>query len=371
MEELQAVKYGKVELIPGIICDGYILSDGSACLSERGTADFLNMDHVSLKRMVATWPPKVLKPFIYKDQTMVATLVKVTAKNSPYMGRNIVVYNSKMIETIISAYVIASGHNALQKNQFHIGRRCAILQSALVCSALKTAIQQACGLTPNIQQTVQEQCIILMKQYGLKTSFPEEALYTKKDIINFLEKPPSTLNSYLKTHDIPHEKIDRKTIKASGSKATHLNGYNLEDVSKIVLGMDSVIGIELKKQIFGNVGTLVKTDTKGEIEWQQVLAQVFAGFGFHHNYTIGSYRADFFVKDLRIILECNGYDNHRNYNQQEELQREKLLKQNYSIIRFHHKITPEKLFNGILQAKMGKVVKLYEIKPIYPKTLNV
>ena len=160
MEELKAVKYGKIELIPGIICDGYILSDGSACLSERGTADFLNMDHVSLKRMVATWPPKVLKPFIYKAQIMVATLVKVTTKNSPYMGRNIVVYNSKMIETIISAYVIASGHNALQKNQFHIGRRCAILQSALVRTALETSIQQACGLAPNIQQTVQEQCII-------------------------------------------------------------------------------------------------------------------------------------------------------------------------------------------------------------------
>jgi len=87
--------------------------------------------------------------------------------------------------------------------------------------------------------------------------------------------------------------------------------------------------------------------------------------------TFGSYRVDFFIQDLNLILECNGYDNHRNYNQQEELQREKLLKQNYSIIRFHHKITPEQLFNGILKTKMGKVVKLYEIKPIYPKVLNV
>ena len=41
----------------------------------------------------------------------------------------------------------------------------------------------------------------------------------------------------------------------------------MEAVSKIVLGIDSIVGIELKKQIFGDVGTLVKTDTKGEVEW--------------------------------------------------------------------------------------------------------
>ena len=143
-----------------------------------------------------------------------------------------------------------------------------------------------------------------------------------------------------------------------------MNSYNLESISKIVLGMDSVVGIELKKQIFGNTGTLIRTDTKGEIEWQQVLAQVFDGFGFHHNYSFASYRVDFFIKDLKLILECNGYDNHRYYNQEEE--REQLLKQNYSIIRFHHKITLEQLFNGILKTKMGKVVKLYDIEPVYP-----
>ena len=71
----------------------------------------------------------------------------------------------------------------------------------------------------------------------------------------------------------------------------------------------------------------------------------------------------FFIKDLKLILECNGYDNHRYYNQEEEREREQLLKQNYSIIRFHHKITLEQLFNGILKTKMGKVVKLYDIEP--------
>ena len=165
--------------------------------------------------------------------------------------------------------------------------------------------------------------------------------------------------------------LKREVIRASGSKAPRLYGYALEDVGKLALNMDSVIGIELKKQVFGNIGTLAKLDTKGEIEWQQVLSQVFKGFGFYHNYTFGSYRADFFVKDLRIILECNGYDNHRYYDQTEEKEREQLLNQSYTIIRFHHQITPEQLFNGILKAKIGKTIKLYEIEPVYPKTSSL
>ena len=64
MEELNAVHYGKVELIPGIICDGYVLNDGTACLSERGTADLLGMNHKALQGMATTGIPKRLKPFI-------------------------------------------------------------------------------------------------------------------------------------------------------------------------------------------------------------------------------------------------------------------------------------------------------------------
>ncbi len=32
----EAVHYGKVKLIPGILCDGYVLNDGTAVMSERG-----------------------------------------------------------------------------------------------------------------------------------------------------------------------------------------------------------------------------------------------------------------------------------------------------------------------------------------------
>ena len=152
-----------------------------------------------------------------------------------------------------------------------------------------------------------------------------------------------------------------------------MNGYNLEDVSKIALGMDSVIGIELKKQAFGNISSIVKPDTKGEIEWQQVLAEVFSGFGFHHNYTIGKYRVDFFVEKLMLILECNGYDDHKHYDPEQEIEREKFLRKRYNIVRFHHKVSLETLVNGILQAKKGTVIKLYNLEHIYPEngTLNV
>ena len=48
MSERKAIHYGQVELIPGIICDGYVLDDGSSVMSERGTANLLGMDHKAL-----------------------------------------------------------------------------------------------------------------------------------------------------------------------------------------------------------------------------------------------------------------------------------------------------------------------------------
>ncbi len=279
MTERKAVYYGQVELIPGIVCDGYVLDDETAVMSERGTADFLNMDHVSLKRVVATWPPKTLKPFVDKASSVVATLAKVEAKNSPHKGRNIVVYDSKMIETIISAYVVASGHNALQKNQLHIGKRCSILVPALIITALETAIKEACGIPANIQATAQKNytdIVELMKESGLKCSVSDD-IAIKTDITDFLDIPQSTLNSFLSKHrgTIQPIKLDRATIRALGSKAARMNGYYIQDVGTIALGMDSVVGIGLKEKMFGSVSSLAKFETKGEIEWQQVFAENF------------------------------------------------------------------------------------------------
>jgi len=229
MTQREAVHYGQVEIIPGIQCDGYVLDDETACLSERGTADLLGMNQMALNRMKTTWPPKTLKPFTDKGWTMKTTFVKVTAKNSPYKGRKIVVYNTDIIETVIRAYVIASGHNALQKNQFHIGERCSVLVCALTRTALEATIKEACGLPTNLQKTAQKHytdIVELMKESGLKCSVSDE-MAIKTDITDFLDIPLSTLNSFLTKHrkTIKPIKLDRETITEESytSKSSHLD----------------------------------------------------------------------------------------------------------------------------------------------------
>jgi len=254
MKEQKAVYYGQVELIPGIVCDGYVLNDDTAVMSERGTADLLGMNHKALQGMATTGIPKRLKPFIDQDFIMATTLIKVTAKGSPYEGRKIIVYNSHIIESLMRAYTMALGNQVLQKNQMHIGLRCVLLLSALVRTALEASIKQACGLSPNIQQTAQKNyidAVKLIKDFGFTCSAGDD-IAIKKDITQFLNVPESTLNSFLRKHknDIQPIQLDSATIRSFGGKASRMNGYHLDDVTKIALGMDSVIGIELKKQVF-------------------------------------------------------------------------------------------------------------------------
>ncbi|MBE9563429.1 MAG: hypothetical protein IMF12_11275, partial [Proteobacteria bacterium] len=248
MKEQKAVSYGQLELIPGIICDAYVLDNGATVLSERGTADLLGMHHKSLQTMAVTGIPKTLKPFVGNVPSVVPKLIKVTAKNSPHKGRYITVYDSNFIESFIRGYALALANDVLRPNQIHIGKRSIILQSALIITALESAIKQACGLNPNLQKISQTSYAKIgkaMKDTGLISSIGND-IYTKKDITNYITVPLSTLNSNIrKLHDdISVINLDRKTIKSSGSKAPRLNGYNLEDVGKIVLGMDSVIGIK-------------------------------------------------------------------------------------------------------------------------------
>ena len=82
MSERKAIRYGQVELILGIICDGYVLDDGSSVMSERGTANLLGMAHSSLQSMAVTGVPKTIKPFITIGISMAATEVEVVAENS-------------------------------------------------------------------------------------------------------------------------------------------------------------------------------------------------------------------------------------------------------------------------------------------------
>ena len=246
-----------------------------------------------------------------------------------------------------------------------IGERCVILSTSLIDTTIYTAIQQACGLNPNIQKIAQNtytDVAKLLKYFNFNCSI-EGDIATKKDIAQFTDLSISTINYYLKNHTdtIDTIQLDLPTIRQSGSTANRMNGYSLEDVGKMVLGMDSVIGIELKKQVFGTISTLDKLDTKGEIEWQQVLSQVFENLGFQHNYSIGKYRVDFFVKDLNLILECNGYDNHISYDTIAESEREQFITKNYSLVHFHHKIDWKTLVNGILRTKIGQITTLYNV----------
>jgi very-short-patch-repair endonuclease len=362
MTEKQAIHYGLVEIIPGIKCDGYVLDDGMACLSERGTADLLGMKQAPFQRVTPNWPPKTLEPFVDKGLSVTPKLVKVVAKNSPHQGRNIVIYGTSFIESFICGYALALANDALRENQKHVGKRCVILQSSLVKTALEVAIKEACGISSNIQQTAQKHytdIVELMKESGLKCSVSEE-IAIKADITDFLDIPLSTLNSYLskRRHEIKPIQLDQKTIRAIGSKASRLNGYHVQDVGTIALGMDSVVGIGLKEKMFGRVSSLAKLETKGEIEWQQILAEIFAGFSFYHNYQIGSYRVDFYVKELDLILEHNGYDDHAHYNPVDEMKREQFFN-NYRVVRFHHQTDLKTLFNSILRAKIGTITKLY------------
>jgi very-short-patch-repair endonuclease len=360
--ERTAIYYGKVELIPGVNCDGYVLDDGTAVMSERGTADLLGMDHAPLKRMVLNWPPKWFKPFIKKDFSMVPNLVKVSAETSPYQGRKIVVYTTKTIETLISAYILALGHRALRENQRHIGERCAILASSLIETVLEAAIREACGLQTRIQETVQKHYIDgaeLLKEYGFTCSVSDN-IFIKKDLIKFLGVTPGKLNSYLRKHrdHIKPIPLNRQERHAASSNASHLNGYYIDDAAKVALSMDSVVGIELKKALFGQIGCFAQPYTSDEVHWESHLSKMFAGFEVYHNYPMGKYRVDFFVPAFMLVLECNGYC-HRYYDPDKERAREQFLKR-YSLVRFDHNISWEMLVNGILQAKPGTVIRLHK-----------
>jgi len=177
MKERQAVHYGQVEIIPGIKCDGYVLDDGTACLSERGTADLLGMDQKALNRLRTNWPIKTLKPFIDNDLPLRTNLVEVIAENSPHKGVNIAVYDTTMIETLIFAYSMAFINSKLRENQHHVGKRSVVLLKALVKTALDIAIKEACGIVANLQKTAQKNytdIVELMRKSGLKCSVNDE-----------------------------------------------------------------------------------------------------------------------------------------------------------------------------------------------------
>ena len=327
----------------------------------------MGMDQKTLNAMRGNWPPKTLKAFIDNSFTMRGNFVEVIAGSSPYYGRKIFIYTSETIETLIRTYAFAFINDGLRKNQVHIGKRSVALLISLVRTVLDAAIREACGLSSDIQKTAQHHYIdivSLIREFGFTCSVGKD-IAVKKDITRFLEIPESTLNNFLRKHkdEIRPVLLEQTVIRSIGSRASRMNGYHIDDVTKIAMGMESVTGIELKKRVFGQVGTFAKPDTRDEILWRKTLSEVFDGFDLRYNYQIGKYKVDFFVAKLMLVLECNGYC-HRYYDPAEEIRREKFISRLYGIVRFDHSVSPETLFNGILQAKTGTVIKVYDFKNI-------
>ncbi|NUM35710.1 MAG: hypothetical protein HUU50_14280 [Candidatus Brocadiae bacterium] len=64
-----------------------MLDDNQTVMSERGTADLLDMNQAALNRMMTNGIPKSLKPFQDKHLSMMTNFVEVITKNSPDQGR--------------------------------------------------------------------------------------------------------------------------------------------------------------------------------------------------------------------------------------------------------------------------------------------
>ena len=81
---LTATHYGQAEFAFGVLCDVYVLSDGSTVFSERGAADLFGIRHRALQSVANNGLPKALESFVGKGWSMTVNSVKVVADNSPH-----------------------------------------------------------------------------------------------------------------------------------------------------------------------------------------------------------------------------------------------------------------------------------------------
>ena len=118
----------------------------------------------------------------------------------------------------------------------------------------------------------------LLKDLGFQYSLPGQ-MATKQDIIQSMDIPESTLNTFLRRHSdqIKPVRLNKATIQSLGIKANRLNAYAPEDVFKIVFWMDSTMGIQVRKKIFGDIGIEEIPVIRHETEWKSFLSKVFAG----------------------------------------------------------------------------------------------
>jgi very-short-patch-repair endonuclease len=291
--------------------------------------------------------------------------VEVIAENSPYKGRKIVVYTSDMIESLICTYALAFANDGLRQNQRHIGQRCILLQSALIRTVLDSSIKEDCGIAPQIQEIAQKHymnAVEVIEELGFRCSVPNR-IATKQDIAAFLKVPTTALNYFLHKHkrEIQPKRLPISTIRAIGSKAKRMNGYSMDDVAKIVVGINSGRSIEIKDKLFDQAGALAKPARAGVADWKSTFANIFSGLGFCCDYPIGSYTVDYFVSSLSLVLECHNLAPKPEYGSKEEKERTAVITQRYDLIRFDREISIEQLFNGILYFKFGKEKRVFRV----------
>ena len=92
--------------------------------------------------------------------------------------------------------------------------------------------------------------------------------------------------------------------------------------------------------------------TKAEIRlWTELLCRrKMLGYSFLRQRPIGSYIADFFSKDLNLIIETDGMTHHDEQVAQKDLQKEDYLKANgYFLLRFND----EDVMNNLDSVRMS------------------
>jgi very-short-patch-repair endonuclease len=265
----------------------------------------------------------------------------------------------------MKAYAFAFVEEQLRENQKHIGKRCVFLLGALVRTALDSAIKEACGIAPQIQEIAQKHymnAVEVIEELGFRCSVPNR-IATKQDIAAFLKVPTTALNYFLHKHkrEIQPKRLPISTIRAIGSKAKRMNGYSMDDVAKIAVGINSDRSIEIKARLFGQAGALAKPIRAGVVDWKSTFANIFSGLGFYCDYPIGSYTVDYFVSSLSLVLECHNLAPKPRYGSKEEKERTAVITQHYDLIRFDRSISIEQLFNGILYFKFGKEKRAFRV----------
>jgi len=115
------------------------------------------------------------------------------------------------------------------------------------------------------------------------------------------------------------------------------------------------------KKLKSNAGILRKNSTLSEIIlWTNLLkSRGLKGYQFYRQRPISKYVADFFCKDLKLIIELDG-ESHIGNNKKDRARQSKLEGLGYTIIRFDDSVIYEEF--GIVKRVLEKWIEEYEGK---------